>query len=186
MIKAVDLRKGRTVMNEDTMYVVHDATHVAKGNKRSYMQTKLKNFKSGTISDVRFSVDDRLEVPYVEQKQYEFLYKEGSKFVVMDSESFDQLTVHADVVGDAAQWLRPNEKVTVEIYNSLMVSFVLPNTVELEVTDAPPVVKGATATNQMKEAIVETGAKVRVPHFIEIGNRICIDTRSGEYLERAK
>jgi elongation factor P len=186
MIKAVDLRKGKTVLHEGELCIVHEAQHVAKGNKRSYMQTKLKNFKSGTISDVRFSVDDRLEIPYVEQKQYEFLYKEGSKFVVMDSESFDQLTVHADVVGDAAQWLRPNEKVTVEIYNGLMVSFVLPNTVELLVTDAPPSIKGATATNQMKEAIVETGAKVRVPPFIEIGNRICIDTRSGEYLERAK
>jgi elongation factor P len=104
----------------------------------------------------------------------------------MDSESFDQLSVSADVVGDAAQWLRPNEKVTVEVFNGLMVSFVLPNTVELLVTDAPPSIKGATATNQMKEAIVETGAKVRVPPFIEIGNRICIDTRSGEYLERAK
>src|SRR3990170_4174945 len=117
MIKAVDLRKGKTVLHEGELCIVHEAQHVAKGNKRSYMQTKLKNFKSCIISDVRFSVDDRLEVPYVEQ----------------------------------------------------------------EVTDAPPVVRGATATNQMKEAVVETGAKVRVPPFIEIGNRICIDTRSGEY-----
>ena len=89
MIKAVDLRKGKTVLHDGELCIVQYAQHVAKGNKRSYMQTKLKNFKSGIISDVRFSVDDRLEVPYVEQKQYEYLYKDGDKFVVMDLESFD-------------------------------------------------------------------------------------------------
>jgi elongation factor P len=186
MIKAVDLRKGKTVLVDGQLCVVHEAQHVAKGNKRSYMQTKMKNFKTGVISDVRFSVDDRLEVPFVEQKQYEFLYREGEKFIVMDMESFDQIAVSAEVVGDAVQWLRPNEKITCEIFNGQMVSFILPNTVELEVKDAPPVVKGATATNQMKEAVLETGAKVRVPPFVEIGNRICVDTRTGEYLERAK
>lgn len=186
MIKAVDLRKGKTVLYDGQLCIVHDAQHVAKGNKRSYMQAKMKNFKTGVISDVRFSVDDRIEVPYVEQKQFEFLYREGDKFIVMDLESFDQVAVSADVVADAAQWLRPNEKVTCEIYNGEMVSFILPNTVELTVKDAPPVVKGSTATNQLKEAVLETGAKVRVPPFIEIGERVCIDTRTGEYLERAK
>jgi elongation factor P len=104
----------------------------------------------------------------------------------MDLESFDQIPVNPNVVGDAAKWLRPNEKVSCDIFNGQMISFEVPFTVELEVVDAPPVVKGATATNQMKDAIVETGAKVRVPPFVEIGNRICIDTRTGEYLERAK
>jgi len=186
MIKAVDLRKGKTVLHDGQLCIVHEAQHVAKGNKRSYMQTKMKNFKTGVMSDVRFSVDDRLEVPFVEQKQFEFLYRDGDKFVVMDSESFDQFPVAADVVGDAAQWLRPNEKITCEIYNGQMVSFILPNTVELTITDAPPVVKSSTATNQMKEAVVETGARVRVPPFVAIGERICIDTRTGQYLERAK
>lgn len=186
MIKAVDLRKGKTVLHDGQLCIVQFAQHVAKGNKRSYMQTKMKNFKSGIISDVRFNVDDRIEVPFVEQKQYEFLYREGEKFIVMDLESFDQIPISADVVGDSAQWLRPNEKITCEIFDGAMVSFVLPNTVELTVTDTPPVVKGATATNQSKDAILETGAKIRVPPFIEPGNRICIDTRNGEYLERAK
>lgn len=186
MIKAVDLRKGKTVLHDGQLCIVQQAQHVAKGNKRSYMQTKMKNFKSGIISDVRFNVDDRIEVPFVEQKQYEFLYREGEKFVVMDLESFDQIPVSAEIVGDAAQWLSPNEKITCEIFDGAMVSFILPNTVELTVTDTPPVVKGATATNQSKDAILETGAKIRVPPFIEPGNRICIDTRTGEYLERAK
>ncbi|MBI1826780.1 MAG: elongation factor P [Planctomycetes bacterium] len=185
MIKAVELRKGKTILHDGQPAVVHEAQHVAKGNKRSYMQAKIKNLKSGVISDVRFNVDDRVEVPYVEQKEYEYLYREGDKFVVMDLENYDQLTVDADVVGDAAKWLRPNEKIKCEFFNGLMISFELPFTVELTITDAPPVVKGATATNQSKEAIVETGAKVRVPPFIENGTKIRIDTRTGEYIERA-
>ena len=186
MIKAVDLRKGKTIIYENDLWVVHECAHVAKGNKRSYMQAKVKNLKNGNMSDVRFSVDDRLEVPYVESKDYDYLYKEGDKYVVMDSESFDQIPVSADIVADAAQFLVPNTKVTCEIYNGLMISFTLPNTVILTVTDTPPVVKGSTATNQPKDAVLETGARVRVPAFVEPGERIAIDTRTGQYLERAK
>lgn len=185
-IKAVDLRKGKTILYENDLWVVHECQHVAKGNKRSYMQAKVKNLKSGNMSDVRFSVDDRIEVPFVESKEYDYLYKEGDKFIVMDSESFDQFPVSADIVADAAQFLIPNTKVTCEIYNGLMISFSLPNTMILTVTDTPPVVKGSTATNQPKDAILETGARVRVPAFIESGEKIAIDTRTGSYLERAK
>lgn len=186
MIKAVDLRKGRTIIYEGQLAIVHEAQHVAKGNKRSYMQAKIKDFRTGTIQDVRFSVDDRIEVPYVESKQYEYLYRDGDSYIVMDTSSFEQLPVSADLVGDSAQWLKPNIPVTCQIYEGQMVSFELPVVVELAVTDTPPVVKGATATNQMKDAILETGAKVRVPPFIETGERLRIDTRTGDYIERAK
>jgi len=184
MIKAVELRKGKTIIWDGQPSIVHEASHVAKGNKRSYMQAKIKNLKSGIISDVRFNVDDRIEIPFVESKQYEFLYKEGENFIVMDLESYDQIPVSPDIVGDGAKWLRPNEKITCSLFNGMMVSFELPFTVHLKVVDAPPVVKGATATNQAKEAVLETGAKVRVPPFVETGEMIAIDTRTGEYLER--
>lgn len=186
MIKAIDLRKGRTIVHEGELTVVHDARHVAKGNKGSYMQTKLKNFKTGTIFDVRFNVNDRIEVPFVESKEYEFLYRDGENFIVMDLETFDQIPVGGDVVGDAAQWLGPNQKVSCQIYEGQIISFEVPVTIELEVAEAPPVVKGATATNQLKEVVLETGAKVRVPPFIGTGERICVDSRTGEYIERAK
>jgi elongation factor P len=186
MIKAVDLRKGRTVMHEETMYVVHDATHVAKGNKRSYIQAKLKNFTSGQIIEVRFSVDDRLETPYVDSTEYEYLYSDGSDYVFMDTSTYDQVHVADELVGDASQFLKANEKVTCQIHEGKIISIELPHVVELEVTDTPPVVKGATATNQPKDATVETGARVRVPAFIEPGEVIRVDTRSGEYIERAK
>ena len=113
-------------------------------------------------------------------------YREGEKFIVMDLETFDQIPVSADVVGDMAKWLKPNEQVTCELFNGEMVSFNIPFTVALEVVDAPPVVKGATATNQLKEVVLETGAKVRVPPFIDAGTRINVDTRTGEYIDRTK
>jgi elongation factor P len=186
MIKAVELRKGRTVLYEGTLYVVHDATHVAKGNKRSYMQVKLKDIQSGGISDKRFNVDERLETPFLEDKAYEYLYRDGESFVLMDTETYDQVSVDPDIVGDAVQFLKANERVKCQIYNGKIIVLELPIVVELEVTDTPPVVKGATATNQPKDAVVETGAKVRVPAFIEPGERIRVDSRTGEYLERVK
>jgi elongation factor P len=185
MIKAVDLRKGKTIVWEGQPAVVHEAQHVAKGNKRSYMQTKIKNLKTGTMMDVRFSVDDRVEVPYVESKEYEFLYKEGEKLIFMDLEGFDQIPVDESVIGEAVQWLKSNTRVTGQLFNGQMISLELPNTVELTIKDAPPVVKGATATNQSKDAILETGAKIRVPPFCEPGMVIRVDTRTGQYLERA-
>ncbi len=186
MIKAVDLRKGRTVIYEGKPYVVHDAQHVAKGNKASYMQTKLKGLKDGLIIDARFRVDDRLEQPFVDSREYEYLYQDGDDFVLMDGTSFDQLHVGKEVVGDAVKFLKPNEKVTAQLLDGQIISVELPHVVELEVVETPPVVKGATVTNQPKDAVLETGARVRVPAFIEPGERIRVDTRSGEYIERAK
>ena len=186
MIKAVELRKGRTVLYEDTLYAVHEASHVAKGNKRSYMQVKLKDIQSGRINEVRFSVDERLETPFLEDKEYEYLYQDGENFVLMDTETYDQVIVGPDIVGDSVRFLKANERVKCQLYNGTVWVLELPIVVELEVTETPPVVKGATATNQPKDAIVETGAKVRVPAFIGPGERIRVDSRSGVYLERAK
>lgn len=186
MIKAVELRKGRTIVHEGDLCVVHEAQHVAKGNKRSYMQAKVRNLKSGALIAVRFNVDDRIEIPFVESKDYEFLYKDGESFVVMDMESFDQLPVSAEIVGDVDRWLKPNQKVSCQLYEGQMISFEVPHVVELQVTDTTPAIKGATATAQLKEAVLETGAKVRVPSFVEEGTVIRVDTRTGEYLERAK
>ncbi len=186
MIKAGDLRKGKTIIYEDQICTVHHAQHVAKGNKRSYMQTKLKNLVTGVIQEVRFPVDDRIKVPFMESRKYEFLYQDGSGYVLMDSETYDQVTVAEDLFGDAIRFLKPNEEVTALVSDGRMLGIELPNVVELEVTDAPPVVKGATVTNQPKEAVLETGARVRVPGFIDTGERVRIDTRSGDYLDRAK
>ncbi len=186
MIKAVDLRKGKLVNHEGNLYTVHAAQHVAKGNKRSYIQAKLKALKSGSIIDVRFSVDDRIETPFIESKSYEYLYRDGNEYILMDQETYEQVHVSAEMMTEAEQYLKGNELVSLSIIDGETVAVELPNTVELVVTDAPPVVKGATATNQSKEVTLETGLRVKVPPFIENGEVLRIDTRTGDYIERAK
>lgn len=185
MLKAVDLRKGKTILWDGEPAVVHEAQHVAKGNKRSYMQTKIKNLKTGVMQEVRFRVDEMVEVPFVETKEYEYLYREGDNFIFMDTESYDQIPITSDFVGDSVQWLVPNTKVTGQIFNGQLMGIEMPHVVVLEITDTPPVVKGATATNQPKDAILETGARVRVPPFCDNGMKIRVDTRTGDYIERA-
>lgn len=186
MIKAVELRKGKTVMYEGEICVIHEVSHVAKGNKRSYMQAKVKQLKSGTIRNVRFSVDDRLEVPYIESKEYEYLYKDGENFIVMDLESFDQFPIAKEFLSESEKWLKPNTKLKCAIHEGDVISVELPIMVALAIAETTPAIKGATATNQLKEATLETGARIRVPPFIETGEVVRVDTRTGEYMERAK
>lgn len=186
MIKAGDLRKGRTVLYQDELFTVHESQHVAKGNKRSYMQVKFKNYKSGQILDVRFRVDDQFDTPFVETKEMEYLYEDGSGLVVMDTETYEQISIDKDVIGDPIVFLKPNERMSCQVYEGKIIGAELPNVVSLEVTDTPPVVKGSTATNQSKDALLESGARIKVPPFIEPGERVRVDTRSGEYVERDK
>lgn len=186
MIKAIELRKGRACIYENDLYLCHDSQHVTKGNKRSYMQARLKNFKTGQIIDVRFRVDDTLEVPFLETKEYEYLYHDGKHYVLMDKESFEQVSVEPELFGDALPFLKENTTISGLLYEGNIISVELPHVVELQVQDTPPVVKGATVTNQPKDATLETGVRVRVPGFIEPGEIVRIDTRSGEYIERAK
>jgi elongation factor P len=186
MIKASELRKGKLIAYEGELYTVHESRHVAKGNKGSYMQTKLRGVKSGTMIDMRFNVNDRIETPYLDTKPYEYLYRDGNDFVLMDQQTYDQIHVSEDVMGDAHLYLKGNETVLCSAVDGEIVTTELPTVVELKVTDTSPVVKGATATNQNKDAMLETGLRVKVPPFIDTGEVLRIDTRTGEYLERAK
>ena len=185
MPKAIDIRKGQAVVWEGKLWIVHESSRVAKGNWRSYMQIKLKNFKTGQIVDNRFNMDEELEAPHVEDKSCEFLYRDGDDFVLMENQSFEQFPVSKEIMGDAEFYLKGNEKLNAKFVDGLVVGVDLPNSVELTVKDTAPQVKGATATNQNKEAEMETGLKIRVPPFIATGEVLRIDTRTGEYLERA-
>lgn len=182
--KAVDIRRGQVLNYEGELWVVHDNQIVAKGNKGSYMKLKLKHFRNGNIVDFRLNVNDRVETPFVEDQTFEYLYREGNDFVIMNTETFDQIHVSADLMPDAEKFLGGNEQLACKLLDGEIVGVELPNTVELKVTDAPPVVKGATATNQNKEVTMETGYKVRVPPFISTGEMIKIDTRTGDYISR--
>ena len=185
MPKAIDIRKGQVVEYEGKLWVVHEATRVSKGNWRSYIQIKMKNFKTGSMSDQRFGVDDQLATPHVEDRQYEYLYREGDDFILMDVQNYDQVHVSKDIMVDAHLYLKGNEKVMCKMIEGDIVGVELPHVVELTVTDTAPVAKGATVTNQQKDAEMETGLKVRVPPFITIGEVLRVDTRTGDYVERA-
>lgn len=186
MIKASELRKGKLMSFEGELYTVHESRHVAKGNKGSYMQTKLRGVKSGTMIDMRFNVNDRIETPFLDTRPYEYLYRDGTDFVLMDQETYDQIHVSEGVMGEAHLYLKGNEIVMCGAVEDEIVTAEIPNVVELAVTDTSPVVKGATATNQSKDATLETGLRIKVPPFIDTGELLRVDTRTGEYVERAK
>jgi len=184
-IQAIDLRRGIAVEYNGKLYVVHDFAKVSKGNWRSFMQVKLKDAMSGRIIEQRFRVDELLEPAFMEQKQMEYLYSDGTTHHFMDSTTFDQMELGDDVVGEAKNYLKPNTPVTITMYQGKPFSIGLPNTIDLEIVDCPPSMKGATVSNVGKDAKLETGLVVNVPDFITQGTVVRVDTRTGEYLGRA-
>jgi len=183
-MKASEVRKGQVVNMDGTNFIVLDFAHRTPGNLRAFVQMKLRNLSSGSQVEKRFRSDEQLEVPYVEHRDFEYLYSQGDEHIFMDVENYDQISFEESMVGDAMKYLLPNTKVQVTYIDSKATSIELPATVELVVTDTPPSLAGATATNQYKDATLETGLVVKVPPFIEIGTKLKVDTRSGEYLSR--
>jgi elongation factor P len=186
MLKATDIRRGMVITMEGVNFVVVDFAHHTPGNLRAMVQTKLRNMNNGSLIEKRLRSVDQIEVPYVETKEFEYLYSSGDEHVFMDSESYDQISFQPEIIGTAMEYLLPNSRVMVKYINDKPVSIEVPDFVELAVTETPPALAGATATNQYKEATLETGLKVSVPPFIKEGEKIRIDTRTGEYLERVK
>jgi elongation factor P len=184
-IKASNLRRGMGVEYQNGVFVVHSSTHVAHGKGQSYMQIELKNARTGQILKNRFRVDENFEEIFLDRKPMEYLYSDGTNFIVMDPESFEQTELPAEMIGNDAVYLTENVQLQISFVDGVPVSVELPNTVILEVVQTPPQVKGATATNQLKDALCEGGAKVRVPPFVENGTKIKVDTRTGEYIGRA-
>ncbi len=184
-IKASELRKGMGVARDNNIWVVHSTEHVVKGKGQSYMQLGLKNVTTGQIIRGRFRVDEPLEQAIFDRKSMEYLYSDGDSHVVMDPQSYEQINIPSDLIGDQAVYLAPNIQLEVAFVDGQVISVELPNTVELTVVDTPPQVKGATATNQLKDSLCEGGARVKVPPFVENGQVVKVDTRSGEYLGRA-
>ena len=185
-IKASDIRRGMIVCIDNVNYVVSDFAHRTPGNLRAFVQAKLKNMNSGSTAERRFRSDEQIEVPFVESREFEYLYSANDEHIFMDSETYDQITFPEDMVGPSMQYLLPNTKVLVKFIDDKPASIEVPASVDLTITDTPPSLKGATATNQYKDATLETGLKVQVPPFIGPGEKIRIDTRTGEYVERVK
>ena len=184
-VKASSLRRGQGVLWEGGIWVVFSASHVAKGNKASYMQIELRNVKTGQIIGRRFRVDENVEEAFFERKKMEYLYTQGQDMVLMDPTNYEQSEVPISMLGDKKMYLVSNMELELSFAQGECVGVELPNTVELKVIDTPPALKGATATNQLKEALCEGGAKIRIPAFVENGTVIKVATRTNEYLGRA-
>ena len=184
-IKAIDVRRGMGVIWRDGIWICVDNQKVAKGNWRSSQVLTLKNLKNGQVLDERFRTDELFEQAIFERKPMNYLYPEADNHVFMDNESYEEVRVPVALVGDQAVFLTPNLQVIVGFVDNKAVQLELPSSVELVVTDVPPELKGATVTNNLKDAVCEGGARVRVPAFVNNGDHILVDTRSGEYLSRA-
>jgi len=185
-VKANDIRRGMVVVIEGVNFVVMDFLHHTPGNLRAMVQTKLKSLKNGSTIEKRFRSADTLEVPYVETKEFQYLYSQGDEHVFMDMETYDQFPLNSDILGTSLKFVVPNTKVMVKYIDDKPVSVEIPASMEYVITDTAPELKGATATNQYKEAICENGLTIQVPPFMKIGDKVKVDTRTGEYLERVK
>jgi elongation factor P len=183
-VKAIDLRRGGAVNFKNGIWVCVDNQKVAKGNWRSYQVIQLKNVQTGQLIEDRFRTDEQFEEAFLERKQMEYSYTNGNKLVVMDPVTFEEVELDIELIGKLVVFLTPNLPLEVVLVEGKAVTIDLPNTVDLKITDTPPQVKGATATNQLKDAVCEGGARIRVPAFVENGTMVRVDTRTGEYLGR--
>ena len=185
-MRASEMQKGQTVKIDGKLYAIVDYQHVKLGKGGAVYQTKLKSLADGSIQNIRLRSEEYIEEAYLDKRTYEYLYSTGSEHILMDLSNYDQISLDDDAFGDGPKYLKPNTQLQVSMYEGKPVIVTLPNTVDLEVTDTAPEIKGATATNQNKPATLETGLVVNVPPFIKVGELLRIDTRTGEYLTRVK
>lgn len=186
MIYASDFRKGMTFEINGDPHVVVDFQHVKPGKGAAFVRTKYKNILTGATREEAFNPDDKFPKAHIETRKMQYLYNDGDLYYFMDPETFDQIPLAYDQVEEAMKYLRDNDEATIKFYKGSAFLVEAPNFVDLVVTETEPGVKGNTATNVTKAATVETGAIIQVPIFIEAGEKIQIDTRTGEYLGRAK
>ncbi len=186
LIPATQLRAGMLINYQHDLYRIMTVTHITPGNWRGMVQTKMRAVRSGTQTENRFRSEDKVDRVTLDQQQMEFLYSDGDTNHFMNTESFEQITLDAETLGDATNYLMPNMRVQIDFYEGQPIGVTLPKTVDLRVTDTSPGLKTATVTNVLKPATTETGLVVPVPNFVETGDLIRVDTESGAYLSRAK
>lgn len=185
MISVTDLRSGTKVEMDGGLWEVVDYQHQKIGRGGAKMVAKFRNLESGSIVERSFNATEKIQDIFIEYRTMSFLYVDGDRYTFMDTETFEQPTLTADQIGDAARFLKENVEVTVDYYQERPLKVTLPNVVELEITRTDPGVRGDTVSGGSKPAVLESGATVNVPLFIDQGEVIRVDTRTGEYLGRA-
>jgi elongation factor P len=169
---------------ENDLYRVLDLQHVTPGNLRGFVRVKFRNIRNGSLSDQKLRSEEFLERAVLDEHEMQYLYKDGDAYHFMDTSTFEQLHIDAEVLGEAANYLIPDATITVEFYGTEPVGIELPQAVDLKVVETVPGIKGATASAQVKPATLETGLVVQVPPFINIGDAVRVNTETGEYLRK--
>lgn len=186
MVKATQLRPGMIIQHEGGLYTVFSVEHRTPGNKRGSMQTKLRNLRTGAIIDYRFRAEDFVERAILDEVEFEYLYNEGDTYHFMNTETFEQINLGRDILGDAVHYLIGNIRVKVEFFEGKPIGVALPDTVDLTVVETEPTVQKATASAVMKPAKLETGLTIQVPPFINTGDKVRVDTSEARYVQRAQ
>ncbi len=184
MISAGDFRNGVTLEMDGNIYQIVEFQHVKPGKGAAFVRTKLKNIINGGVVEKTFRPTEKFPTARIDRIEMQYLYNDGDLFYFMNTETYDQVGLNSDTIGDALKFVKENEMVKVCSHNGNVFAVEPPLFVELEVTDTEPGFKGDTATGATKPATVETGAQVYVPLFVETGDKLKIDTRTGEYLSR--
>jgi elongation factor P len=183
-IQATRLRKGMLIRLGEDLFRVLDLTHFTPGNKRGFVQSKLRNVRNGSLSDHKFRSEDSVERATLDEREMQYLYRDGDVFHFMDTTTFEQIHIASESIGDAASYIVADAVIRVAFYETEPVGIDLPMTVDLEVRDTVPGIKGATASAQVKPATLETGLVVQVPPFVNAGDVIRVNTETGEYQSR--
>jgi elongation factor P len=184
LISTNDMRPGQTLELDGTLFTIINYQHVKPGKGQAFVKTKLRNLKNGAVADRTFRADEKVNLAVLDKREMQYLYQDDAGLVFMDIETYEQTHVDPDLIGDARRFLKDGTICLVPVYESTPVGAEMPITLELEVIDTEPGLKGDRVSGALKPATVETGAVVQVPLFVEKGSRIKVDTRTGEYLSR--
>ena len=185
MVSTNDFKTGLTIDLEGDVFQVVEFQHVKPGKGAAFVRSKLRNLRTGSIIERTFNAGEKFPKARIDRREVQYLYNDGKEYNLMDMESYDQTTMTADELGDAVKYLKENMTLQVLVYQDKYIGVELPTFVELEVTETSPGIKGDTASGGSKPATLETGAVVQVPFFINVGDKLQIDTRTGNYLKRA-
>jgi elongation factor P len=186
MVTAIQLKVGNVIVLDGQLYQVTSLTHVVKQQRRGFISAKLKSLASGMTQEQRFRSSDRVDLAVLENREMEFLYQTGTVYVFMDTETYEQISLDRELLGDVTNYLTPNERVKVQYHEKNPVGVDIPLFVNLKIQQTEPPLKGATASASPKTAKLETGLVVRVPQFLQVGDTVRIDTRDDSFVERVE
>jgi elongation factor P len=184
VVMSNDAKPGTFLQVDNILYQVVEYTHVKPGKGGAFLRLKLRNLRQGTLVERTFNSGEKLSVPEVEEKHMQYLYQQGKDFMFMDQDTYEQHVLSRETLGDGAKWLKEEMIVDMLMYEGEAMGIEVPTKVELKITQTMPGVRGNTVNNATKEAVLETGAVIQVPLFVEEGTIVRVDTRTGEYLER--